>query len=93
MTPTRKKSGAILRSGTAVTECSTPVENDSMYIPPRPRPSPRKHSSSPIKHSGIYGRGGGKSVMIMKTNPDFADDKTIQEAHEIMLLGADYGEV
>jgi len=29
----------------------------------------------------------------MKTNPDFADDKTIQEAHEIMLLGADYGEV
>jgi len=85
VTPTRKKSVAILHSATAITECSTPVENEKMYIPPRPRSSPRKHSS-------IHGRGHN-AVMIMKTNPDFMDDKTIEEAHEIMLLGDDYGEV
>ena len=53
-----------------------------MYIP---RPSPRKHS-------GVHSRGGN-AVMIMKTHPDFMDDQTIEEAHEIMLLGDDYGEV
>lgn len=85
VTPTRKKSAALLRSATALTECSTPVEDEKLHIPPRPRPSQRKHSS-------IHGRGGS-AVMIMKTNPDFKDDKTIEEAHEIMLLGDDYGEV
>ena len=89
-TPTRKKSAAILRSTTAVTECSTPVEYEKMYIPPRPRLSPRK--PSPRKQTSLYGRGS-KSVMIMKTTPTFMDDRTVEEAHEIMLLGDDYGEV
>jgi len=80
VTPTRKKTAAILRSATALTECSTPVENEKMYIPPRPRQSTKKNR-------------GGNAVMIMKTTPDFMDDKTIEEAHEIMLLGDDYGEV
>jgi len=77
VTPTRKKSASILRTATAVTECSTPVENDKVYIPARQSP----------------GKRHGNSVMIMKTNPDFMDDRTIEEAHEIMLLGDDYGEV
>ena len=86
VTPTRKKSTAILRSVvTSITECSTPTENDKMYIPPRPSLMPRKHSN-------IHG-SGGNAVMIMKTNPDFMDDTTIEEAHEIMLLGDEYGEV
>ncbi len=75
-TPTRKKAVAILHSATALTECSTPVEQDKMHIPPRPKISPRK---TPVR--------------IMKTTPDFMDDRTFEEAHEIMLLSDDYGEV
>jgi hypothetical protein len=31
--------------------------------------------------------------MIMKTYPELEDGQSIQEAHEILLLGDDYGEV
>lgn len=85
VTPTRKKSAAIMRSVTSVTECSTPTENEKMYIPPRPRALPRKHSN-------IHG-SGRNAVMIMKTNPNSMEGTTIEEAHEIMLLGDEYGEV
>jgi hypothetical protein len=50
--------------------------------------SPRRHSSG-----GIHGRGGHHPVMIMKTYPEFEDGQSIQEAHEILLLGDEYGEV
>eukprot|EP00536_Pseudo-nitzschia_multiseries_P001633 jgi/Psemu1/300888/fgenesh1_kg.21_\ len=83
VTPTRKKSAAILRAATADTECLT-MGNDKMSIPPRPSPQKR--------HYGTHGRGGN-GVVIMNTHTDFVDDNTYQEAHELMLLGDDYGEV
>ena len=76
VTPTRKKAAAISRSATAVTECSTPVEGEKMYIPPRPKNSPRK-----------------TQIRIMKTSPNFMDDQTFEETHDMLLLGDDYGEV
>jgi hypothetical protein len=85
MTPTRKKSAAILRSVTSVTECSTPTDNEKMYIPPRPKLLPRKHPN-------IHGRGRN-AVIIMKTDPDYMGGTSIREDQEIMLLGDDYGEV
>ncbi|VEU44142.1 unnamed protein product [Pseudo-nitzschia multistriata] len=83
VTPTMKKSAAIIRAGTADTECST-FDNEKMSIPSRPSPPTRHYST----HSC-----GGKGVMIMKTNPNFMEDNKIQEAHEVMLLGDEYGEV
>jgi len=82
VTPTRKKSAAILRSATADTECLT-MDNDKMSIPPRP---------SPQKRSGTHSRGG-HAVVVMKSHTDYMENNTFQEAHELMLLGDEYGEV
>jgi hypothetical protein len=52
------------------------------------RQSPRRHSG------GIHSRGGKNPVMIMKTYPDLEDGQSVQgEAHEVLLLGDEYGEV
>ena len=81
VTPTRKRSTSILRSGTADTAGMT-VNNDTITM----------SRSSPRKHPNVHGRGGNR-VMVMKTQSDFMDDQSIKEAHEILLLGDDYGEV
>jgi len=83
VTPTRTKADAILRAATADTECST-LDMERMSIPPRPSP--------PRRHTGTHSRGG-KGVRILKTHADYMDDNTVQEAHEMMLLGDEYGEV
>jgi len=82
VTPTRKKTSLIMRAATADTECST-LDNENMSTPPRP---------SSRRHSGIHNRGGN-GVKILKSYPDYTDDRTFVEAHEMMLLGDDYGEV
>ncbi|MGK3747957.1 MAG: hypothetical protein ACI8RD_000247 [Bacillariaceae sp.] len=81
VTPTRKRSTSILRSGTASTASMT-LNNDTITM----------SRSSPRKHPNVHGRGGNR-VMVMKTQSDFMDDQSIKEAHEILLLGDDYGEV
>lgn len=82
VTPTRKKTALIMRAATADTECST-LDNENMSTPPRP---------SSRRHSGIQNRGGN-GVKVLKSFPDYRDDRTFVEAHEMMLLGDDYGEV
>jgi hypothetical protein len=87
VTPLSRQKGAVVpigRRGTSDTESQTTV-SDSMYS----RSSPRRHSTS----GGIYGRGGNNPVMIMKTYPDLEDGQSVQEAHEVLLLGDEYGEV
>ena len=81
VTPTRKRSTKILHSGTADTASLT-LNNDTMPM----------SISSPRKHPHIHGRGGNR-VMIMKTQSDFIENHSVNEAHEILLLGDDYGEV
>jgi len=81
VTPTRKRSTKILHSGTADTASLT-LNNDTMPM----------SISSPRKHPNIHGRGGNR-VMIMKTQSDFIENHSVNEAHEILLLGDDYGEV
>ncbi|KAG7346235.1 IQ calmodulin-binding motif-containing protein [Nitzschia inconspicua] len=72
----------IIRRGTSETESQTTISDTYYSIS-----SPRRHSG------GIHGRGGNNPVMIMKTYPELEDGESIQEAHEVLLLGDEYGEV
>lgn len=80
VTPTREKTSSISHRGTVETESQTTM-SETTYM----RASPRIHST-------VQGRGKS-SVMIMKTFPDLRDGESVAEAHEILLLGDDYGEV
>jgi hypothetical protein len=84
VTPTsRQKGHHISRRATSETESQTTMSN-TIYS----RQSPRRHSG------GIHSRGGKNPVMIMKTYPDLEDGQSVQgEAHEVLLLGDEYGEV
>eukprot|EP00751_Fragilariopsis_kerguelensis_P029475 CAMPEP_0170928470 /NCGR_PEP_ID=MMETSP0735-20130129/14164_1 /TAXON_ID=186038 /ORGANISM="Fragilariopsis kerguelensis, Strain L26-C5" /LENGTH=215 /DNA_ID=CAMNT_0011329279 /DNA_START=370 /DNA_END=1017 /DNA_ORIENTATION=- len=70
----------------------TPTRNRSKTILRSGTADTAMLRSSPRKHPNIHGRGGNR-VMIMKTQSNFIDDQSMKEAHEIMLLGDDYGEV
>jgi hypothetical protein len=80
------KGGNIARRGTCETESQTTM-SETIYS----MSSPRRHSSS------YFGDGGGihrnNQIMIMKTYPELEDGQSIQEAHEMLLLGDEYGEV
>jgi len=84
-TPTGRHKGISLPfNGTCETESLTTV-NDTIYS----MPSPRRHSSSAT--SRVH--DGKNPVMILKTYPDLEDGQSLHEAHEILLLGDEYGEV
>lgn len=70
----------ISRRGTAETENET-FMSETTYS----RASPRFQSK-------VKGRNNN-SVMIMKTYADMVDGESVAEAHEVLLLGDDYGEV
>jgi hypothetical protein len=71
----------ISRRGTIETENETYM-SETTYT----RNSPRIQSTG-------QGRGKNNSVMIMKTYADILDGESVTEAHEVLLLGDDYGEV
>ncbi|KAL3923320.1 MAG: hypothetical protein SGILL_001724 [Bacillariaceae sp.] len=87
-TPTSRQKGGghhISHRGTCETDSQTTM-SDTIYS---------RHSPSPRRHSGaMHSRGGKTPVMIMKTYPDLEDGQSVQgEAHEVLLLGDEYGEV
>mmetsp|Transcript_107304 Transcript_107304/g.160500 ORF Transcript_107304/g.160500 Transcript_107304/m.160500 type:complete len:2227 (-) Transcript_107304:72-6752(-) len=87
VTPTSrhmKSSGgnSISRRGTAETESQTTYSHSqsSSYA----RPSPRSYTDH---------RVSGAPVVVMKTVPNFTQSYSMEEAHEMLYLGDDYGEV
>ena len=84
VTPNNRAKGHHLACrGTSETESQTTM-SDTIYS----RQSSRRYSG------GTNRPGRTNPVMIMKTYPDLEDGQSVQgEAHEVLLLGDEYGEV